>query len=160
MRSIVVMFTLCILTLVSSCARTVVKEPRADEIRGLMERYVTEFNRRQSPDVMDEFLAIDYVWHLPGEDVVGREAVKRRFVDLFSQNSAVKLTAEDVIAANSTAVVRWTIAGVGRETGERWQHAGITIDRVSPKQFLEGWELGADKPWLKGAQQSATGARK
>ena len=117
------------------------------QVRLLVQRWVEEINRTQGTEAMDRFMAPDYVWHLAGRNVVGREAVKEPFSDLFAANANVHLKAEDVIVGGDTVVVRWTITGVTRESGEQWERASITIDRVSQTQFLEGWELMATEPW-------------
>jgi ketosteroid isomerase-like protein len=143
---------LCIIAsaaaLVAASAKVQSAVPREAQVRSMVQRYVKEINRTNSPNVFDEFLAADYTWHLAGKNVVGREAVKASFARNFGRNKDVRLTADDVIVAGHTAVVRWTISGVERETGKPFEHAHITIDRVSEKQFLEGWELGSEKAWV------------
>lgn len=147
-----------IIAIVSSlvaCARPQATQDQEAQIRDLVQRWVEEINTRQSTNVLEEFLAHDYVWHLPGKDVVGIEAVKEAFARMFAANDSFHLTAEDVVIGGNTVVIRWTETGVRRETGERWQTASISIDRVSSTQFLEGWEISSGNPWVAPSRSDA-----
>ena len=119
-----------------------------EQNKALMLRWIEEINKRKSVDVIDDFLSPDYVWHLAGEDV-SFDGVKRTFDSVFSNYPDLNLTAEEVIVAGDKVIVRWTVRGTHKETGEKSLSANITIDRVMGDKFVEGWELLVEgKGWM------------
>ena len=94
---------------------------------------------------IDQYLAEDYIWHLPGENVRGREAVKKIFSEMFQKCPQFKTEAEHIIVEGEWVVVRWseTCSPGASSTTD------ITIDRFGGGRFLEGWEIDAEKPWVR-----------
>ena len=80
----------------------------------------------------------------PGENVRGREAVKKIFSEMFQKCPQLKTTAEHMIVEDGWVVVRWseTCSPGASPTTD------ITIDRFGGGRFLEGWEIDAEKPWV------------
>ena len=118
-----------------------------EQNKELMLRWVEEINKRKSIDLIDEFLSPDYVWHLAGKDV-SFEGVKKAFDSTFSNYPDFNLAAEDIIVAGDKVIVRWTVRGTHKETGEEFLEANISIDRVIGDKFVEGWELGERRGWM------------
>lgn len=131
-----------------ACREKATGDRQVEEGRALVQRWVEEINSSRSPDVIDKYLSLDYVWHLPGENIRGAEAVKASFARMFSNYPDFNLTAEDVIVEGNTVVVRWTIRGTHKETGKQMMQASISIDRIANGKFLEGWEVVADTSWV------------
>lgn len=116
------------------------------EPRELMQRWIAELNGGDI-DAVRNLLAEDYVWHLPGT-IVQRDALIDRFSERYAENDGCEWTAECIVVEGNLIAARWTITGKSRETGERWTIAAVSIDRVGPTQFLEGWEIGSlGQPW-------------
>lgn len=63
----------------------------------------------------------------PGREPVDLEASKKTINFIFRANGDIHLTAEDAIVAGDRLVVRWSLSGRARSTGERWEHASMTI---------------------------------
>jgi hypothetical protein len=148
MKSFIYVSLFILSILFFSCQR-----PKAttEEVEGrdLVNRWLTAINETKSVDVFGDYLATDYIWHLPSNDVYGLENVKKGFADAFSRSNDFHLRADDIIVAGGKVVVRWTISGTFKTSGKKWINSSITIDRFSGGKFLEGWEIGSDKPWVK-----------
>jgi predicted SnoaL-like aldol condensation-catalyzing enzyme len=114
------------------------------EAQTLVDNWVNAINTGRGLAAIDQYLAADYVWHLPGENMQGREAVKKIFTDMFQKCPHLKTTAEDVVTDGQRVVVRWTETCSPNAPST----SDITIDRFGHGQFLEGWEVDSDKPWI------------
>ena len=147
MKSFVYVFWVVVSILGFSCQR---QKATTEEIKGrnLVKRWVTAINETRSVDVFGDYLATDYIWHLPANDVCGLVNVKKEFADAFSRSNDFHLRADDIIVGSGKVVVRWTISGMSKTSGEKWTNSSITIDRFGGGKFLEGWEIGSDKPWV------------
>jgi predicted SnoaL-like aldol condensation-catalyzing enzyme len=114
------------------------------DARSLVDNWVNAINTNGIAAI-DQYLAPDYVWHLPGADVRGREAVKKIFAEQFQKCPRLKTTAEHVVTDGEWVVVRWTESC----SSDSPSTSDITIDRFGHGQFLEGWEIDSDKAWVR-----------
>lgn len=111
-----------------------------EEARLLVEHWVEAANTRRDAAVIDEFLTPGFVWHLPGGDVQGRDAVKAVFARAFADEPDFRLVAETVVTDGEWVVVRWTIRGTPRDTGQLRERASITMDWVRDGRFADSSE--------------------
>ena len=100
--------------------------------------------RRARVNVLDKYLSKDYVWHLPGRNIIGLEDVKKEFGSGWPK----QLVPDDVAVDGNIVVIRWSFVRNNPKTGEVRNTSGITFDFVGDGMFAEGWEVGSDKPWL------------
>lgn len=119
--------------------------PTGQSAEALVANWVNSINSGSGLAAIDQYIAADYVWHLPGGNVRGRDGVKKVFADMFQKCPHLRTTAEHVLADGKWVIVRWTetCSPGGPSTSD------ITIDRFGNGQFLEGWEIDSDKPWAK-----------
>ena len=114
------------------------------EAQALVEKWVNAINTGKGASAVAELIAPDYVWHLPGGNVTGRDSIQRIFADMFAKCPKLKTTAEQVLVDGEYVVVRWTESCSPNVPTT----SDITIDRVGHGLFLEGWEVDSDKPWM------------
>ena len=74
--------------------------------KALVYRWADVISTRRSVDVIDEYIFMDYIWHLAGEDIQGIDNVKESFKQSFLQLPDFRLIAEDVVAKGDKVVVR------------------------------------------------------
>jgi predicted SnoaL-like aldol condensation-catalyzing enzyme len=117
--------------------------PRS-EAQVLVDNWVTAINSGRGLEAIDQYMASDYTWHLPGEDIRGRAGVRQFFANEFTRCPRFHMVAEEVIVQQDRVVVRWSTAC----DPDSPPNGSITIDRFVRGQFAEGWEIGSDKGWL------------
>jgi ketosteroid isomerase-like protein len=116
--------------------------------QALVRREVEAINSRRDAAVLDEFLTPDYLWHLPGRDVRGRDAVKAEFAQTLADLADLRLVAETVLTDGNRVVVRWTIRGTSRATEKYSERVSVSIDRMANGKFAEGCEVFGEQPWI------------
>jgi hypothetical protein len=116
----------------------------SEAIREWIHRYADELNKTQNVDVLDKYIASNYIWHLPGKNILGLENLKKEFAN----SMPYQLVPEDVAADGNIVVIRWSFVRTNRVTGEICKTCGFTFDIVRDGLFVEGWEIGSDKPWV------------
>ena len=140
---------LVIMSLLSfSCQKSKSSQEESTGI-DLVNRWITVINENRNADLFNDYLAKDYILHLPGKNVFGLDSVIKVFANAFSDAPDSKLKAENIIVAEGKVVVRWAITGTDKTTGEKWSSSSITIDRFGDSKFIEGWEIGSDLPFVK-----------
>jgi hypothetical protein len=114
-----------------------------EDVRVWVHRYADDFNKTQDVDVLDKYIAKDYLWHLPGKNIVGLEALKKEF----KIGMPKQLVPEDIAVDGNIVVIRWSFVRTNSKTGEVRKTSGITFDYVKDGRFAEGWEVGSGEPW-------------
>jgi predicted ester cyclase len=111
----------------------------------LADTYLTMLNQHD-PDVVDRFVAVDYVNHNPFV-ADGREANRAFWSDYFTAFPDVVVTMEDLVVADDRVVGRFTYRGTHAgpfygiaPTGTRVEMRSIDIWRVAGGEFVEHWD--------------------
>jgi predicted ester cyclase len=111
----------------------------------LADAYLTMLNQHE-PDVVDRFVAVDYVNHNPFV-ADGREANRAFWSDFFTAFPDVVVTMEDLVVADDRVVGRFTYRGTHAgpfygiaPTGTRVEMRSIDIWRVAGGEFVEHWD--------------------
>jgi predicted SnoaL-like aldol condensation-catalyzing enzyme len=122
---------------VTSIALTYACAPKApanalSEAQALVDNWVNAINSGDGSAALDKYLAADYVWHLPGDNIKGRDAVKKIFADMFQKCPHLRTKAEHVVT-DGQYVVRWTESC----SPDVPSTSDITIDRFGHGQFLK-----------------------
>lgn len=116
--------------------------------KALARRYVEEIVNQNKPEVADEIIAPEYVYHGRGPEGKGPEVVKK-FVDMYRiAFPDIKLTIEDLIAEGDRVAVRLNATGTNTgplgdtpPTGKPVNVTSIFIIRVAEGQVVEEWEV-------------------
>ena len=138
--------TEAVIGLILAAAPATPDNKRAKEARELVDGWASAVNAGKGLESIDQFFAPDYVWHIPGEDVRGREAFRSVFTKFAQNCPAVRFTPLEVVAERDLVSVRWA----GKCTSDPASSmASISIDRFAKGKFVEGWEISAvTKGWL------------
>ena len=100
--------------------------------------------------MFDEFLAPDYVLHLPGapELIRGPEGTKQLHVPYFSAFPDFRTPVEEVIGEGNKVTVRYTAHATHRgefmgiaPTGRRVTMPGMSILRIAGGKIVEEWAM-------------------
>jgi predicted ester cyclase len=101
---------------------------------------------QHEPDVVDRFVAVDYVNHNPFV-ADGRETNRAFWSDYFTAFPDVVVTMEDLVVADDRVVGRFTYRGTHAgpfygiaPTGTRVEMRSIDIWRVAGGEFVEHWD--------------------
>jgi steroid delta-isomerase-like uncharacterized protein len=116
-----------------------------DQNKELIRRWIA-FANAGFPRAFDDFIAGDYVGHLPGfpdQDRAELERLERAFVKAFpdTQHSIEDLVAEGdrvVLRVSSRGTHRGAFEGIA-STGRRVEFTGIVIYRISGGRIAESW---------------------
>jgi len=116
--------------------------------KALARRYVEEIVNQNKPEVADEIIAPEYVYHGRGPEGKGPQLVKD-FVDSYRVAFPdIHLTIEDLIAEGDRVAVR--LSGTGTNTGPLGDTpptgkpanlVAIFIIRVAEGKVVEEWEV-------------------
>ena len=122
------------------------EQARAKEARKLIDGWTVAINAGKGLEAIEQFFARDYVWHVPGEDIRGREAFKGVFARFSQTCPTARFTALEVVTERDLVSVRW---GARCTSEAASSMASISIDRFANGQFVEGWEISSTtKGWL------------
>jgi steroid delta-isomerase-like uncharacterized protein len=111
-------------------------------------------------DALDELTTPGYIVHdlAEGEELRGREAVRKAIAPYRRAFADMELTVCDVVAEADRAVVRWEFAAThtGRlmgvsPTGRRVEVSGTDIFRIEGDRIAEAWVISGDVRWLRAA---------
>jgi len=116
--------------------------------KALARRYVEEIVNQNKPEVADEIIAPEYVYHGRGPEGTGPEVVKA-FVAMYRVAFPdIKLTIEDLIAEGDRVAVRLSVTGTNTgplgdtpPTGKPANLTAIFILRVAEGKVVEEWEV-------------------
>jgi len=104
-------------------------------------------------DVVDEFVAGDYIGHAstPDDETRGRAGYRAFYAGLRDAFPDFQVTVEDQIAEGDRVVTRWTARGthLGHfrgvpSSGRQGAISGITIERMANGKVVECWTNADD----------------
>jgi steroid delta-isomerase-like uncharacterized protein len=104
------------------------------------------FNKRNLA-IVDEFVATDYVWHGPSQEVSGPEGIKQLITVFLTAFPDLQMTFEDQVGEGDKIASRWTMRGTHQgdlfgipPTGKQVTFTGLVISRMVGNQITEEWE--------------------
>jgi predicted ester cyclase len=120
-----------------------------EENKALTRRVIEEANSKGNLDMVDEFIASDYVLHTPTAptgEVRGTEGYKQLISMQRSAAPDLNFTVEDQIAEGENVVTRYSASGTHQEefmdaapTGNQVTTTGIVISRIVDGKIVEEW---------------------
>jgi steroid delta-isomerase-like uncharacterized protein len=122
----------------------------AEENKAIVRRFWKVWEEDDFIDLIDEFLAPDYVNHSPGfpGQPTGPEGVKAVVSMFRSGMPDLRLNILDMIAEGDKVVVRYTVEGTHEgelfgvaPTGRRVSIESMTVERVSDGKIREHWRI-------------------
>lgn len=111
----------------------------SSDIRTLAHRFFNECWNEGRLDVVDELLAPEHVHHFPDGDVHGPENIKAMIRDIRERFPDFQITIDDEIVGQDKVVLRWTIRGTHKATGNSVEYTGIDIIRIANGHIVELW---------------------
>jgi len=125
----------------------------SEQNKNLIRRAVDEIWNRRNFAILGELVSSDFVVHVTGEEIHGREGVKQFYTMLHRAFPDIHFTIEDQIAEGDKVVTHWSAQGthLGEfngipATGKQFKVTGIDIDRIVDGKSVERWtnmdELG------------------
>ena len=131
----------------------------ADEAKNeaIIERNLAEVWNNQNYAVADEFVAPNYVRHLPGgQKVEGLEAYKNFVRGFMTSSPDTHGTMDMVISEGDYVVVYYSVSGthtgsggsLGPPTGKKWKWLAIVIHRLAGGKMRECWQIGEDLSFM------------
>ena len=119
----------------------------AEENKAIHRRLFEEVLNQGKLDVIDEIIADDYIYHIPGSpDIHGPEGLKQYVSMGRTSFPDIKFTVDDQIAEGDKVVTRFTVTGTHKgefmgipPTGVQTTWTGIVIARVADGKFVEAW---------------------
>jgi len=113
----------------------------------IVRRIYEEVFDRHNLAVIDELYATDFVYHSPGNPDSDREGLKQGFAVYLAAFPDVRMTVEDIFAAEDRVAVRFTARGTHRgeylgvpPTGRQVTVTAILIHRLVDGKMMEDWE--------------------
>jgi predicted ester cyclase len=104
------------------------------------------FNKRNLA-IVDEFVATEYVWHGPSQEVSGPEGIKQLITVFLTAFPDLQMTFEDQLGEGDKIASRWTMRGTHQgdlfgvpPTGKQVTFTGLIISRMVGSQITEEWE--------------------
>jgi hypothetical protein len=116
-------------------------------MRDLLDQWVAYFNSDPADPDLSDFFSDDYVYHLPGRDIRGRDAYTAAIKDLILNSKDFTVTPEMVTYGPERISVRWSSTYIDRKTGRKMSGSVISIDRYSEGKFVESWEVVSNEAW-------------
>ena len=121
-----------------------------EDNKSIPRRFIDEAFNQGRLGIIDELLVPDYVNHVAGTDVVGRDAMKQFVSSYRAAFPDYSCTIDDQVAEGDKVVTRWTARGTQQgelmgipPTGKQVSLGGVAIDRLVDGQVAETW-LEAD----------------
>ncbi len=119
-----------------------------EENKAIFRRLCEEFWVKGKLDVVDEFLAPDFVYHGPGAgESLDLEGYKQDVMEYVSSCIDVQATVEDIVAEGDKVAVRYTWSGIhtgglwgAPPTDKRLTVRAISILRIADGKIVEEWE--------------------
>jgi steroid delta-isomerase-like uncharacterized protein len=113
-----------------------------------MRRFVEEVINNKCLTVIDEIIHPDYVFHTPGQELHGRQALREFFTAYQAALPDLHVKIDDLVCADNKAVLLFTLTGTHENelmgitaTGNQVDINGMTCSRFENEQIIEEWEL-------------------
>src|SRR5262245_30105226 len=97
--------------------------------------------------VADDLVAVDYLWHGPGQEIESREGIKQWIASIRAGFPDVRWEADDQTSEGDKVATRWTAhashTGQWLElapTGQPVRLSGLLISRLEAGRIAEEWE--------------------
>jgi len=147
LRTVSLLAGLVAVSLAASASSAFTADVTADN-KALARRYVEEIVNQNKPEVADEIIAPEYVYHGRGPEGRGPEVVKE-FVGTYRVAFPdIELTIEDMIAEGDRVAVRLSATGTNTgplgdtpPTGKPVSLTAIFVIRVAEGKVVEEWEV-------------------
>jgi steroid delta-isomerase-like uncharacterized protein len=118
----------------------------SEENKVLVRRYV-EAIHRGNIDEGEEFLAPDFVFHMPGTPgPLNREAFRQLFTGLLAAFPELEITNEEFVAEGDKVAGRWITSGTQQgelwgipPTGKQVEITSMDINRIAGGKIAERW---------------------
>ncbi|NIM11618.1 MAG: DUF4440 domain-containing protein [Candidatus Aminicenantes bacterium] len=125
------------------------KAEQAEKMKTAGRRIIEEAWNKGNFDVLDEFLAADYVYHIPPlPDVKGIEAYKQRIKEYRSAYPDLQITINEIIVEGDISALRWTLKGTHTgqfpsipipPTGKQVEFTGCDLAYWKDGKIVEDW---------------------
>ena len=113
-----------------------------------MRRLVDEVINNKCLAVIDDIIHPDYVYRTPGQELHGRQALRKLFTDYQTALPDLHVKIDDLICTDEQAVLLFTLTGAHENelmgipaTGRQVNINGMTCSRFEKGQIIEEWEL-------------------
>src|SRR5207248_6024881 len=110
-----------------------------------VQEYVEGIHREKDLQKISELLAPDFVEHT-GKPEHNAEQLMKNLGEMYKNLADPHTTIEEAISQGETVLYRWVLTGtyqgpnrVGRATGERESHSGVTILHITDGKVREMW---------------------
>lgn len=120
----------------------------SEQNKAAIRRWIDEAINQGNQAVLDELLAPDYVYHGPGMELRGPEALKQLIVQFRSAFPDLHIAIDDLVAEGEKVVTRCTATGTHKgefmgiaPTGKRMTLPIIVITRFEAGKAVEDWEV-------------------
>jgi steroid delta-isomerase-like uncharacterized protein len=120
-----------------------------EENKAIFRHLCEEFWVKGKLDVVDEFLAPDFVYHGPGAgELLDLESYKQDVMEYVSSCIDIQATVEDIVAEGDKLAVRYTWSGI--HTGGLWDAPptdkrltirAIAIFRIADGKIVDEWDM-------------------
>jgi steroid delta-isomerase-like uncharacterized protein len=112
----------------------------------LVRRFIEAVVNRDDIDLLPALVAVDHVGHDPLGDHYGLEGVRIGIAELRAAFPDLRVSIDDVVAAEDRVVHRFTLVGTQMgpylglpPTGRPVKATGIALDRVAGGKLAERW---------------------
>lgn len=127
----------------------------ASGILPLVRRWAVDWLNGQDASVLPEILSEDYVLHIGGHDLTGRDAYRGAVLGQFREFPGLVLTVHEVMTDGTRAAVRFTEHGASvRQEGRTAAWVGIAMFRAEDGRLVETY---AEEDYLSRRRQLADG---
>lgn len=120
----------------------------SEQNKAAIRRWLEEAANKGNLAVLDELLAPSYVYHGPGMELHGPEALKQLVAAFRAAFPDLHAAIDDMVTEGDKVVTRWTATGTHRgefmgiaPTGRRMSLPIIVITRFEAGKAVEDWEV-------------------
>ena len=114
----------------------------------IIRRLVSEVINNKSFAVIDDIIHPDYVHCTPGQELFGRQSLRKLLSDYHAGVPDLHVRVDDLICTDNKAVLLFTLSGTHKNefmgipaTGKQVNINGMTCSRIENGQIIEEWEI-------------------
>ena len=104
-----------------------------EENKALFRRWIESWHDGTEQTLLDQGFDPDCIWHLPGRDFDGLEAMKRGFAGTRGGFPVISISIEDLVAEGDRVMFYITVRGT---------HRGRFMDIAPTGKTVKWWEIG------------------